>query len=136
MPTEAELSTICLEALTTLVLALATRNVVKQTTENKRVKNKHKQCKPEFRGPLGAIYLSSTRVEAPKFADIEADPDYPAQDGASRRPHIRRGHLHTVLHGIGRRQRRVQWFPSVFVNGDPTFAAEPRKYVVSRDPTG
>jgi hypothetical protein len=126
-----ELRTTCLDALTTLVLALATRNVVKQSTENKRINNKHKQSKLQFRGPQGAIYLSSTVVEAPAAAEMDGDPT--ALEGTAVRPHMRRGHLHTVLHGVGRRERRVQWFPSVFVNGDPTFTAVSRKYVVSRD---
>jgi hypothetical protein len=129
-PVRAELATICLDALTTLVLALATRNVVKRTTENKRINNKHKQSKPQFRGPQGAIYLSSTVVEAPDAADMDDDPDHPAHEGTAKRPHMRRGHLHTVLHGVGRRERRVKWFPAVFVNADPTFVADARKYVV------
>lgn len=130
-PVNAELVTICLDALTTLVLALATRNVVKHTTENKRINNKHKQSKPQFRGPQGAIYLSSTVVKAPDAADMDDDPDHPAQDGTAKRPHMRRGHLHTVLHGIGRRERCVRWFPAVFVNADPAFVADARKYIVT-----
>jgi hypothetical protein len=43
---------------------------------------------------------------------------------------MRRGHLHTVLHGVGRRERRVHWFPAVFVNADLAFVADARKYVV------
>jgi hypothetical protein len=113
-PAKVELRSICLDALTALVLALATRNVVKQTTENKRINNKHKKSKPEFRGPQGAIYLSSTVVQAPDTADMD-DPDHPAQLGSAIRPHMRRGHRHTVLHGVGRRERRVQWFPPVFI---------------------
>ena len=112
------------------MLALATRNVVKRTIENTRINNKHKQPKPQFRGPQGAIYLSSTVVEAPDAADMDDDPDHPAQEGTAKRPHMRRGHLHTVLHGVGRRERRVKWFPAVFVNADPAFVADARKYVV------
>ncbi len=121
----------CLEALTTLVLSLATRNVVKRTAENTRITRTDKKSRPRFQGPLGAIYLSSTVIEAPAVEDMEADPDHPARGGASPRPHMRRGHLHTVLHGVGRRERRVQWFPAVFVNADPTFVANARKYVVT-----
>jgi hypothetical protein len=33
----------------------------------------------------------------------------------SRRPHWRRGHRHTVLHGEKRQQRRMQWFQPVYV---------------------
>ena len=34
---------------------------------------------------------------------------------ASRRPHWRRGHWHTVLHGEKRQNRRMQWFQPVYV---------------------
>jgi hypothetical protein len=102
-----ELVTTCLEALTTLVLSLATRNVVKRTVKNKRINRTNKKSKPQFQGPLGAIYLSSTVIEAPDAEDMEADPDHPAREGVSPRPHMRRGHLHTVVHGVGRRERRV-----------------------------
>jgi hypothetical protein len=124
-----ELVATCLDALTTLVLALATRNVVKRTATNNRL-GTGQRTKARFQGPQGAIYLSSTVVEAPEIADMEADPDHPAREGTSPRPHMRRGHLHTVLHGVGRRERRVHWFPAVFVNADPTFVAGARKYVV------
>ncbi len=32
-----------------------------------------------------------------------------------RRPHWRRGHWHTVLHGEKRQNRRMQWFQPVYV---------------------
>ena len=126
-----ELLPTCLEALTTLVLSLATRNVVKRTVQNTRINRTDKKSKLQFQGPLGAIYLSSTVIEAPAAEDMEADPDHPARDGVSPRPHMRRGHLHTVVHGVGRRERRVQWFPAVFVNADPVFVVDARKYVVT-----
>jgi hypothetical protein len=62
---------------------------------------------------------------------MDDDPDHPAQEGTAKRPHMRRGHLHTVVYGVGRRERRVQWFPAVFVNADPAFVADARKYVVT-----
>jgi len=34
---------------------------------------------------------------------------------ATRRPHWRRGHWHTVLHGEKRQSRRMQWFQPVYV---------------------
>jgi hypothetical protein len=33
------------------------------------------------------------------------------------RAHWRRGHWHTILHGKGKQERRVQWFKPVFVRG-------------------
>ena len=123
------LMSLCLDALTTLVLALATRNVIKRTATNNRI-GAGQRPKARFLGPQGAIYLSSTVVEAPDATDMDDDPDHPAQEGTAKRPHMRRGHLHTVLHGVGRRERRVKWFPAVFVNADPAFVADARKYVV------
>ena len=35
--------------------------------------------------------------------------------GTPRRPHWRRGHWHTVLHGEKRQSRRMQWFQTVYV---------------------
>ena len=35
--------------------------------------------------------------------------------GTPRRPHWRRGHWHTVLHGEKRQNRRMQWFQPVYV---------------------
>lgn len=36
------------------------------------------------------------------------------------RAHWRRGHWHTILHGKGKQERRVQWFKPVFVNASTT----------------
>jgi hypothetical protein len=47
-----------------------------------------------------------------------ATPDSLASNGGSgtsRRPHWRRGHWHTVLHGEKRQNRRMQWFQPVYV---------------------
>jgi len=38
-----------------------------------------------------------------------------SSSGASRRPHWRSGHWHTVLHGEKRQSRRMQWFQPVYV---------------------
>ena len=37
--------------------------------------------------------------------------------GKSYRPHWRRGHWHTVLHGAKRALRKLQWFQPAYVNG-------------------
>lgn len=39
-----------------------------------------------------------------------------AGTGGTVAPHWRKGHMHTVLHGPGRAQRRLQWFEPVMVN--------------------
>jgi len=38
--------------------------------------------------------------------------------GRTHRPHWRRGHWHTVLHGAQRALRKLQWFQPTYVNSD------------------
>jgi hypothetical protein len=126
---EARVVSGCQEALTVLLMALATRNVVTKTENNTRIKRANKQSKPEFRGPLGTIYISRTVVELPKDMETDPTPKPPGYTGRHPRPHMRRGHQHTVLYGTKRREREVRWFPAVYVNGfDPSERV--RKYVV------
>lgn len=42
------------------------------------------------------------------------------QGSGSVRAHWRRGHWHTILHGRGKQERRVQWFKPVFVGSGTT----------------
>jgi hypothetical protein len=45
----------------------------------------------------------------------------PAAAGEARlavRPHWRSGHWHTVRHGKGREETRLQWYRPVYVNAD------------------
>lgn len=115
----------CGIVLTVLVISLATRNTVKNTERNTRIHNKHKQSKEQFRGPNGAIYISHTRIEAPRVEDMVQE-----HDGGTKRPHLRRGHAHTVTFGIRHREREVRWFPAIFVNGDPNHSPPAPRYVV------
>ena len=43
-------------------------------------------------------------------------------DGAPKAPHWRAGHWHTVCHGKGRQERRIDWFQPVYVNASATAA--------------
>jgi hypothetical protein len=115
------------DVLTTLILSLATRNVVKRTSMNRRA-GTDKRPKSQFRGPPGVVYLSRTVIETPPACEMENDADHPP--GAAKRPHMRRGHLHTVAFGVGRAERRKQWFPSVFVNADAGYVMAGRKYKI------
>jgi hypothetical protein len=112
-------------ALHTLLICLNTKNIVKRTETNTRFRNTHKKSKPQFQGPQGAIYVSTTRLEAPAVSAMVQE----VSTRGSPRPHLRRGHSHTVLRGVGRTERRAQWYPAVFVNGDPGHAPG-RLYVV------
>lgn len=118
----------CGQCVADLVTALASRNVVKVESRNNRI-GTDKRPKAQFHGPQGTgiTYISRTRLSAPPASELEDDPDHPPT-GAAKRPHLRRGHAHTVAHGIGRKERRVQWYPAVFVNADPSYIPERKKY--------
>ena len=53
---------------------------------------------------LGKTYQRST------------DPYEQSPSGRNNRPHWRRGHWHTVLHGAKRALKKLQWFQPVYVN--------------------
>lgn len=40
------------------------------------------------------------------------------ETGIKVRPHWRSGHWHTVRHGKGREQERLQWYRPTYVNAD------------------
>jgi hypothetical protein len=117
-------------AIATLLTSLANRQTVQATERNTRFNNKHKQSKPQFHGPRGVIYILLTRVERPAVEDMLQEPGH----HASPTPHERCGHDHTVLFGVGRRERRVQWFPPVWVNGPRPDNYQPPKRIV-QNPT-
>jgi len=51
----------------------------------------------------------------------ESDPQETSSSsyqGASKRPHLRRGHFRAIRHGEGRRNVRMQWIPPVVVRRD------------------
>jgi hypothetical protein len=117
----------CWIVLTALLIALATRNVVKTTEHNTRIHNKHKKSKEQFRDAHnGTVFISCTKIEPPPAEAMVQE-----GTGTKRRPHLRRGHVHTVCYGIGRLERRVKWFPAVFVNGDPKHTPAAKRYFVN-----
>jgi hypothetical protein len=71
------------------------------------------------------IFISRTVLEVPE--------DLPLEPGthASPRAHRRRGHKRRVAYGVGRAERRWQWFPAVWVNGDPPDNWQPTTYEVA-----
>ncbi|NBS69836.1 hypothetical protein EBT31_13125 [bacterium] len=48
----------------------------------------------------------------------ESAPTAGQETGIKVRPHWRSGHWHTVRHGKGREQERLQWYRPVYVNSD------------------
>ncbi len=114
-----------------LIVALATKNIVKKTKVNERI-NGDQKIRREFLGPEKTIYLSTTKVTVPPSQELKADPDHPAKTGTSPKPHIRMGHIHTFLTGKGRLERKKQWVAPMFVNADASFVAQAKKYRVDR----
>lgn len=122
-----EYSKTAVNAAACLLTALATRNVVKHTKVNKRAERGIGNGK--FQGPEGTILLSTTVLDVPD--NLESDAEHPANAGVSPKAHLRRGHVHTYLHGQGKALRKVQWTAPTFVNADPEFVAKARRYQVT-----
>jgi hypothetical protein len=114
-------SVLAIEATTILLLALASKNIVK----NDRLQGaKPKSLRGLTSGPQGMIYVSRTRLEVP--------PDLPLEPGTHKSPvpHRRRSHVRGVRYGTGRAQVRRQWFSAVWVNGDRPENYKPKSYEV------
>jgi hypothetical protein len=66
--------------------------------------------------PQGPVWLGKDfRLDCNARAAAPGSPTGNGGSGTSRRPHWRRGHWHTVLHGEKRQSRRMQWFQPVYV---------------------
>lgn len=64
--------------------------------------------------PLAATWIGKTFKRKSERQQAKSDPT----TKGNVRSHWRRGHWHTVLHGAGRQERRVQWFKPVYVNAN------------------
>ena len=65
--------------------------------------------------PQGQVWIGKAdfRLDrTPRAASASASADA-SSSGSPRRPHWRRGHWHTILHGEKRHRRRMQWFKPV-----------------------
>ena len=112
-----------LEAMTILLLAINDKNIVKRD----RLRDaKRKSLRGLTAGPQGMVFVSRTVLEVPE--------DLPLEPGthASPRCHRRRGHKRRVAFGVGSpSERRWQWFPAVWVNGDPPENWRPTTYEIA-----
>lgn len=64
--------------------------------------------------PQGPVWIGKDfRLDRTPRAPAAGDPA--GTSSAARRPHWRRGHWHTILHGEKRQRRRMQWFKPVYV---------------------
>jgi hypothetical protein len=137
-----DFTSLCFEAVTILLASLAARNVVKDTRTNSHAGGNAPHLYVDEKS--GVTYLSRTIVRPPPASEMDSDPDHPPR--GEYKPHLRRGHTHTVVCdttkpqpqrpdirvtvvGTGRAGRRVQWFAPTYVNVDKGFIAAPH-YVV------
>ena len=66
--------------------------------------------------PQGPVWIGKDfRLDRIPRATTAATAPGTSSSSAPRRPHWRRGHWHTVLHGEKRQNRRMQWFQPVYV---------------------
>jgi hypothetical protein len=66
--------------------------------------------------PQGPVWIGKDfRLDRTPRAPSATTAPGTSSSSASRRPHWRRGHWHTVLHGEKRQSRRMQWFQPVYV---------------------
>jgi hypothetical protein len=133
--TAGDLAGMAQEALTVLLASLAARNVVKDVRYNGRTGGKNDG--PCYRSN-GVTYLSRTVVRPPPTEEMEDDAEHAPREQS--KPHLRRGHEHTVVAdttgpqpegtritvvGAGRTGRRVQWFAPTYVNVDKGYISAP-----------
>lgn len=100
-----------------LIVALATRNAHKVTTENKLAKLGIGKSKFRF----------TTTISLPR--EMENDPDNPPS-GTAKAPHLRRGHIRRQHYGQGNALEKKIWIAPVFVNADPAFVNARKSYIV------
>jgi hypothetical protein len=66
--------------------------------------------------PQGPVWIGKDfRLDRTPRAAASGASSSSSGSNTSRRPHWRRGHWHTVLHGEKRQSRRMQWFQPVYV---------------------
>lgn len=102
-----------------LIVLLATKNIVKVTTQNKLAK-------------LGIgkrnRFASTTTISIPR--DLPDDPDHPST-GAKKAAHLRRGHIRRQHYGVGNQLEKKIWIAPIFVNADPGFVSARESYKFS-----
>jgi hypothetical protein len=105
-----------------LIVLLGTRNAVKNTRENKLAKF-------GIGKKLDSKYRYVTTISLPRPADMENDEDHPP--GATKRPHLRRGHVRRQHYGPKNSLVKLKWIEPVFVNADPAWVDTRERYNVS-----
>ena len=91
-------------AIKFLLLMTAEPGLVEAGTCQRKAREKHGKKQEELWSPnfIGRTYSSARE----SLGGTHASPRF----------HFRRGHMHTVAHGVGRELRKVQWFKPVWVN--------------------
>lgn len=104
-----------------LLVLLATRNIHKETHENKLLKHGIGKKRNPYRYTT-TIHIG--RVED----DAESPPT--AGTGIKRRPHLRRGHIRNQRHGPGMQYVRQIFIEPIFVNRDDEWIGQRTQYNV------
>ena len=66
--------------------------------------------------PQGPVWIGKDfRLDRTTRATSPGSPSGASSSSVPLRPHWRRGHWHTGLHGDKRQSRRMQWFQPVYV---------------------
>lgn len=106
-----------------LIVLLGTRNAVKTT--------KHRKCVGLGIGAKPGVYEYTTTITLPRELEDETGEAAPGSNGASKKPHLRRGHPRRQRFGPSRQFSEVRWIEPVFVNADPDWVDKRRAYNVS-----
>ena len=103
---------------TSLIVVLASRNIVKnQVTNDARARNHTQRTDSKH-------YSSTTTIRVGKITEYIGN----KSEGSGRtvRAHLRRGHIKGVRHGEGRTELKKVFIPPTFVNADRDWVAPKR----------
>lgn len=107
-----------------LIVLLNTRNAVKTT--------KHRKCVGLGIGRKPGAYEYTTTITLPRvIEEDETGEAAPGGNGASKKPHLRRGHPRRQRFGPNWQFSEVRWIEPVFVNADPDWVDKRKAYNVS-----
>lgn len=104
-----------------LIVLLATRNVVKRTTEDKLAK--------VGIGANKGRHRYTTSISLPR--EMEDHPDKPPKPGVEKCPHLRRGHKREQRYGPGLKFVKPIWIEPVMVNADKEWTKTREAYNLS-----
>lgn len=105
-----------------LITLLATKNIVKETRENKLAKLGIGKKRNRYR------YVTTLRLPNPATLETDSEHHTPGHEVC---PHLRRGHIRRQRYGPKNQYVRNQWIDPVFVNADREWVKSRVAYNVS-----